>query len=67
MVRDGDNGLLVPVRDPHALASAIERLLGDPGRRQEMGRSGRRRAEQLFDVQLIVRATLDVYDRVAAG
>lgn len=30
MVRDGETGLLLPRRDPEAMAAAVERLLGDP-------------------------------------
>jgi len=30
LIRDGDNGLMVPVRDAQAIAQAVERLLVDP-------------------------------------
>jgi glycosyltransferase involved in cell wall biosynthesis len=43
-VEDGVTGLLVPPRDPPALRSALERLLGDPGLRERLGRAGRARA-----------------------
>lgn len=40
VIRDGEDGLLVPCRDPDALAGAIEHLLGDETLRARMGRSG---------------------------
>ena len=40
VVRDGVEGLLVPVRDPEALADALTRLLEDPALRSADG--GRR-------------------------
>jgi starch synthase len=43
IVREGDTGLLVPPADPVALAAALERLLGDPGRARTMGAHGRAR------------------------
>ncbi len=46
VLRRGEQGLLVPPRDPKALAAAVERLLGDPGLRAEMSASGRARAEE---------------------
>jgi glycosyltransferase involved in cell wall biosynthesis len=65
-VRPGETGLLVPVRDPVALATAIASLLDDPARRREMGRAGRALAEREFGVERVVAATLDAYRRCLA-
>ena len=54
VIRDGVEGLLVPVRRPDRLAVAIERLLADPGTRDRMGRAARRRAEERFDERRVV-------------
>ena len=63
-VRDGYNGLLVPARDAPALALAIEALLKDPRKRDEMGANGRTLAESEFAVESVVSRTLAVYDRL---
>lgn len=42
IVRDQNNGLLVPAADPDALASALERLLQAPELTSTMGRAGRK-------------------------
>lgn len=60
-VRHGDNGFLVPNRDPEALADALARLIQDPSLRQRMGASGRRRAETEFASSLVCEATLALY------
>ncbi|MFQ6057994.1 MAG: glycosyltransferase family 4 protein [Anaerolineae bacterium] len=44
--RDGVEGIQVPIRDVDALAAAIEQLYRSPDMRREMGRAGRRRAEE---------------------
>ena len=46
VVHRGEQALLVPPRDPKALAAAICELLDDPARRATMGASGQARAEQ---------------------
>ena len=48
-VENGVNGLLVPQRDPRALADALEQLLGDPELRARMGRAARDRVIEKFD------------------
>src|SRR5262249_57270685 len=48
---DGESGLLVPPRDPAALAAGLVELLGDPARRTAMGRAARARGEAGFDIR----------------
>jgi glycosyltransferase involved in cell wall biosynthesis len=50
----GQNGLLVPVRDPASLRSAIEALMGDATRRHRLGLAGQRRARVLFDERAVL-------------
>jgi glycosyltransferase involved in cell wall biosynthesis len=65
IVEDGVNGLLVPVRDHHALAEAIVRALKDPASRQRMGDAGLARVNERFTVERMVAETAEIYARVA--
>lgn len=47
VVRDGQEGLLVPIQDSTALATALEQLRAAPKRRRAMGRAARQRAAAL--------------------
>ncbi len=58
-VRDGVNGLLVPPRDSTELASAMMRFLESPELATEMGRAGRRIAEEKYDVHKVNQVILD--------
>ncbi len=49
LVRDGVTGLLVPERDPAALAGAMERLAIDPGLGARLAEAGRRAVRDDFD------------------
>jgi glycosyltransferase involved in cell wall biosynthesis len=58
------NGLLVPPRDPEALAAAVLRLLADPAWARELGRAGRRRVLAGFSTQAKVERLESLYARV---
>ena len=64
-VEHGVTGLLVPARDAGALAAAVTGLLGDPLRRERMGREAIERVSAVFDEEQIVKSLLDTY--AAAG
>jgi glycosyltransferase involved in cell wall biosynthesis len=59
----GDAGLVVPKRDPAALAGAVTRLLDDPRLRQRFGRAARRRAEARFGMERYVARVAALYRR----
>src|SRR5438046_4152893 len=61
VVQDGRTGLLVPPRDPHALANAISRLLEDPGLARRFGRAGRDRVAEHFSMDQTVSKTERLY------
>lgn len=63
VVRDGENGLLVPPRDADALAGAIQTLLADPELIMQMGKQGRVRVEAEFTIQRVIEASLSLYAR----
>ena len=61
VVEHGVTGLLVPRRDPEALAKAVSELLLDPARRAAMGRAAAQRADLLFNEEALVGKLLAVY------
>jgi glycosyltransferase involved in cell wall biosynthesis len=67
LVEPGRTGLLVPPRDPDALAAAIRRLLDDPKLRSTMSRAGREFARERFDIPRVVVELEEVIERTAAA
>jgi glycosyltransferase involved in cell wall biosynthesis len=64
VVRDGENGLLVPPRDAWALAKAMLAILGDSTRAKSMGRRGREIVQREFSISSMVAGNLAVYRAV---
>lgn len=45
LIEDGENGLLVPIKDPEALAAGINRLIEDPELAEKLGDNARKLAD----------------------
>ena len=65
VVVDGETGLIVPVRDPAALAEAVVRLADDPVLRARLGANARERYRRQFAARPIAQQMLGIYRRLA--
>lgn len=63
VVVNEENGSLVPPRTVEELAVAMGRLIGDPALREAWGKAGRRRVVEHFSTEIVVAATLGLYNR----
>ena len=61
LIEHGVHGLLVPPRDPRALAAALDRLLADVALRQRLGEAARRRVREEFTIDKTAAGTEAVY------
>ena len=64
LIDEGVEGLLVPRRDPAALAAALARLLRDPATARSMGARGRARRAREFDIDVMVSNLERLYERL---
>jgi glycosyltransferase involved in cell wall biosynthesis len=62
-VVDGVTGMLVPPRDPDALADAVRRVVSDRAVRDAFGLAGSERARSRYSWDRVAADTLRVYDR----
>ncbi|WP_329525023.1 GT4 family glycosyltransferase PelF [Streptomyces sp. NBC_01462] len=62
----GDTGLVVPPRDPAAMAAAALELLGDPARRRSMGEAARLRVIEQFTLRQTVDTFRSIYLELSA-
>lgn len=67
IVRDRQEGLLVPPGDAPALAQALDRMLADAALRDHCRSAGRRRVASRFTIARQAAQTESVYARVLAG
>jgi rhamnosyl/mannosyltransferase len=62
----GKTGLNVPPRDAEVLATAVNRLLNDPGERIAMGRYAADRVRCEFNAETLARQEFDLYQAASA-
>lgn len=67
MVTDGETGLLTPIRDPSALASAVVRMVRDADLRARVTAAAANRVRERFTVDRMVEGNLRVYEELLAG
>ena len=60
-ITDGVNGILVPPKDPSALANAVMRVLNDKEFARTMGLAARKKVQQEFSVEKMITETEKVY------
>jgi glycosyltransferase involved in cell wall biosynthesis len=66
VIRDGDDGLLVPPRRPSAIVAALERLLASPEAAAAMALAARRRVLDRFGDDAVLPLQLQAYRRAMA-
>lgn len=64
VVRDGENGLLVPLRSPSSIVSAVERLIGDERLRARLGTAARAEAAERYTWERVAAPVVEVYERL---
>ena len=58
-------GILVEIRNPKVLQSAISNLLAEPNKLTSMGKASRNLAEELFDEKKVIEAHYALYEKYA--
>ena len=65
LVEDGKSGFLVPERDANAIAQKLNYLIAHPEVWAEMGKAGRSRVEEKYDINKLNDELVEVYQKVA--
>jgi glycosyltransferase involved in cell wall biosynthesis len=66
VVKDEETALLVPPRNPVALAGAVRRLLLDAAESKRLAAAARARAQKNYSIEQSLNALYDVYERLLA-
>jgi glycosyltransferase involved in cell wall biosynthesis len=64
LARNGEDAILVPVDDAEALAAGIRQVLASKELANRLVESGRKRIDQEFSEEVVIRQYLDMFERV---
>ncbi|WP_271580442.1 glycosyltransferase [Bradyrhizobium sp. CCBAU 45389] len=67
IVKDGENGFLIPFGDENALASRIREIVDCPGIGSAFGRAGRVLVEEKFGIEQMVQKHVELFRQLASG
>jgi glycosyltransferase involved in cell wall biosynthesis len=67
IILPGQTGLLVPPKNPHALAQAMRRLMEDRELGRQLGSQGRQLVQEYFSLEHMAEAVERVYDEIFRG
>jgi glycosyltransferase involved in cell wall biosynthesis len=62
-----ETGLLIPAKQPQAIAAAVGRLLRSPALANRLGRTGRQRIEDRFSFHRLIANTEALYARLLSA
>jgi glycosyltransferase involved in cell wall biosynthesis len=65
LVKNNENGILVPPGREHLLAEALDRLLGDAGKRRSMGENGYKRYCELYEGNKVMERIEQLYKTIS--
>ncbi|MFQ5788784.1 MAG: glycosyltransferase family 4 protein [Thermodesulfobacteriota bacterium] len=64
LVKNGENGILVPPSDSNALGNAILQLIKNKNLAKELGKNGKAKVYPEFDVTVMVKEITDLYENL---
>jgi len=64
VVHNGQNGLLVPIKNTEMLLEALLKLIHKPQLRKNMGQRGRKIVEHDYSLDTVLKQTLAVYENL---
>jgi hypothetical protein len=67
IVRNGENGMLVPPKSPTQLAQAIIKLAASKSERDRLGEKGREMVQQEFDPIALTQDVERIFEQVVAN
>ncbi len=67
VVEDGVTGYMVDTKAPEQMAEKMIDLLKNPDKREEMGKNGAKRVNDMFSINVMVDHYLNVFNKVCTG